>query len=80
MRPHSATSFLKRPLRCPALTFTALFLPPAPQMFAPLIRDGRMEKFYWCPENEDLVSILLQMYKDDGLQASDMQELINRFR
>ena len=32
-------------------------------LFAPLVRDGRMAKFYWQPEREDLVNILYQMYK-----------------
>lgn len=32
-------------------------------MFAPLIRDGRMSKFYWKPDREDLSNILHQMYK-----------------
>ena len=32
-------------------------------LFAPLIRDGRMTKFYWQPSREDLVNILFQMYK-----------------
>lgn len=32
-------------------------------MFAPLVRDGRMTKFYWKPDRTDLSSILHQMYK-----------------
>lgn len=32
-------------------------------MFAPLIRDGRMSKFYWKPDRVDLSNILHQMYK-----------------
>jgi hypothetical protein len=32
-------------------------------LFAPLIRDGRMSKFFWEPDREDLMSILFQMYK-----------------
>lgn len=49
------------------------------KMFAPLIRDGRMEKFYWKPEMEDLAAILWQMYKDDGLTMEDIVKLIKRF-
>lgn len=30
-------------------------------LYAPLIRDGRMEKFYWQPEREDLVNIVHQV-------------------
>lgn len=32
-------------------------------MFAPLVRDGRMTKFYWKPDSHDLCSILHQMYQ-----------------
>lgn len=50
------------------------------KMFAPLIRDGRMEKFYWEPEAGDLDAILFQMYKDDGFKFEDMTRLRERFR
>ena len=33
-------------------------------MFAPLIRDGRMEKFYWQPSEDDLIGILHQVSED----------------
>jgi hypothetical protein len=33
------------------------------QIFAPLVRDGRMSKFYWKPGRHDLSCILHQMYK-----------------
>ena len=33
------------------------------KVFAPLVRDGRMAKFYWRPERDELVAILHQMYK-----------------
>ena len=32
-------------------------------LFAPLVRDGRMAKFYWEPSRTDLQNILHQMYK-----------------
>ena len=48
-------------------------------VFAPLVRDGRMEKFYWHPSEEDLVRILHQMYKDDGLGTEDMVALLRAF-
>lgn len=48
-------------------------------VFAPLLRDGRMEKFYWKPSREDLVNILFQMYKDDGLERKDMVTLLDRY-
>ena len=48
-------------------------------VFAPGLRDGRMEKFYWQPTLEDLVNILWQMYKEDGMQYSDMVTLLDVF-
>ncbi|KAI3426183.1 hypothetical protein D9Q98_008560 [Chlorella vulgaris] len=48
-------------------------------LFAPLVRDGRMDKFYWQPTEEDLVGILHQMYRDDGLSESDMATLLRAF-
>lgn len=48
-------------------------------LFAPLVRDGRMDKFYWAPEFEDKVEIVLQMYKDDGLGRGDVEKLLRRF-
>ncbi|KXZ48423.1 hypothetical protein GPECTOR_28g831 [Gonium pectorale] len=49
------------------------------KMFAPLIRDGRMDKYYWKPTREDLVNIVWQMYKDDGLSKKDVAALLDRF-
>lgn len=30
-------------------------------LYAPLIRDGRMEKFYWQPQRDDVVAIVWQV-------------------
>lgn len=43
------------------------------RVFAPLVRDGRMSKFYWKPDRSDIVSMLWQMYKDDNLRQQDME-------
>lgn len=48
-------------------------------VFAPLLRDGRMEKFYWQPTVEDITNILWQMYKEDGLTKEDMATLAKAF-
>jgi hypothetical protein len=48
-------------------------------LYAPLIRDGRMEKFYWQPQREDVVNIVHQMYKEDGLSRRDIETLIDTF-
>ena len=42
-----------RPLRLPAGNDFS-------RIFAPLIRDGRMDKYHWAPTEEDLVGILFQ--------------------
>jgi SpoVK/Ycf46/Vps4 family AAA+-type ATPase len=49
------------------------------KMFAPLVRDGRMDKYYWEPQPDDIEPILFQMYKDDGLQYEDMAALRAHF-
>ena len=36
-------------------------------LYAPLIRDGRMEKFYWNPTREDRIGITTGIFADDGL-------------
>lgn len=48
-------------------------------LFAPLVRDGRMDKFYWSPNMEDLVGIVHQMYRDDGVSRADIAALLRRF-
>lgn len=48
-------------------------------LFAPLIRDGRMEKFYWEPNGEELVDVIHAMYKDDGLTKQDVAKLCQAF-
>lgn len=55
-------------------------------LFAPLVRDGRMAKFYWEPDRVDLLAILHQMYKVGarlGVQSRDkstkcLQEISER--
>ncbi len=49
-------------------------------LYAPLIRDGRMQKFYWEPSYEDRLGIVGGMYAEDGLPASDVAQLVNRFK
>lgn len=48
-------------------------------IWAPLIRDGRMDKFYWQPTRDDLVKIVYQMYKKDGLSEADIGFIIDTF-
>lgn len=48
-------------------------------MWAPLIRDGRMDKFYWQPTREDILNIVFQMYLKDGLSKSEIGKIVDTF-
>merc|ERR1719313_2231605 len=44
-------------------------------LYAPLIRDGRMEKFYWNPTREDRIGIC----KDDDIGEVAIERLVDSF-
>ncbi|KAL5573204.1 hypothetical protein UlMin_022801 [Ulmus minor] len=48
-------------------------------IYAPLIRDGRMEKFYWQPNAEDIVNIVHRMYEKDGVSRDEVVRIVNTF-
>lgn len=48
-------------------------------LYAPLIRDGRMEKFYWEPSREDKVGIVGGIFEPDGLSRSNIEQLVDTF-
>ncbi|KGN45193.1 ribulose bisphosphate carboxylase/oxygenase activase, chloroplastic [Cucumis sativus] len=48
-------------------------------IYAPLIRDGRMEKFYWQPNREDIVNIVHRMYEKDGISRAQVVDIVNTF-
>lgn len=48
-------------------------------LYAPLIRDGRMEKFFWDPSREDRIGIVNGIFGDDGVPKSDVEKLIDTF-
>jgi hypothetical protein len=48
-------------------------------LYAPLLRDGRMTKFLWEPEREDLLEMMYTLYRDDGLSLSDVEQLLDAF-
>ncbi|NEP38688.1 MAG: AAA family ATPase, partial [Okeania sp. SIO2H7] len=48
-------------------------------LYAPLIRDGRMEKFYWEPNREDRIGIVGGIFKTDELSARDIENLVDEF-
>ena len=48
-------------------------------LYAPLIRDGRMEKFYWNPTRDDRIGILTGIFKEDRLQPRDVETMVDSF-
>ncbi|KAK4802478.1 hypothetical protein SAY86_000681 [Trapa natans] len=48
-------------------------------IYAPLIRDGRMDKFYWQPNHEDIVNIVHRMYEKDGISREEVLNVVNTF-
>jgi len=48
-------------------------------LYAPLVRDGRMEKFYWSPTREDRVGILCGIFREDNVEESDISILVDEF-
>jgi ribulose bisphosphate carboxylase small subunit len=48
-------------------------------LYAPLIRDGRMEKFYWEPTREDRIGIVSGIFEEDDLPRSMVEQLIDTF-
>ncbi|KAK6911135.1 ATPase, AAA-type, core [Dillenia turbinata] len=48
-------------------------------IYAPLIRDGRMDKFYWQPNHEDIVNIVNRMYEKDGISRDEVISIVNTF-
>ena len=48
-------------------------------LYAPLIRDGRMEKFYWQPDRNDRIGIVGGIFTEDDLSSSDIEKLVDSF-
>lgn len=48
-------------------------------LYAPLIRDGRMQKFFWEPSGEDRLGIVGGMFASDGLSSRDVERLVKHF-
>jgi len=48
-------------------------------LYAPLIRDGRMEKFYWNPTREDRIGVCMGIFASDGVTEGDVSQLVDRF-
>jgi ribulose bisphosphate carboxylase small subunit len=48
-------------------------------LYAPLIRDGRMAKFYWEPDRDDRIGIVGGIFAPDGLLQTDIATLVDTF-
>ena len=48
-------------------------------LYAPLIRDGRMEKFYWAPDQRDRLGIVGGIFAPDGLSMQEIEQLVASF-
>ena len=48
-------------------------------LYAPLIRDGRMEKFFWEPDREDKIGIVGGIFSEDKLPRREIEELVDTF-
>ncbi|XWK85795.1 MAG: ribulose bisphosphate carboxylase small subunit [Phormidium sp.] len=48
-------------------------------LYAPLIRDGRMEKFYWEPNREDKIGIVGGIFSEDGLSPREIEQFVDTF-
>ncbi|MBD3883830.1 ribulose bisphosphate carboxylase small subunit [Phormidium tenue FACHB-886] len=48
-------------------------------LYAPLIRDGRMEKFFWEPNRDDRVGIVSGIFEADQVARADVEKLVDTF-
>lgn len=48
-------------------------------LYSPLVRDGRMEKFYWEPDRADRLGIVSGIFEVDDVSRSQVEELVNIF-
>lgn len=48
-------------------------------LYGPLVRDGRMEKFFWEPDFNDRVGIVGGIFAEDGLSHRDIDHLVQTF-
>jgi len=48
-------------------------------LYAPLIRDGRMEKFYWAPTREDRIGVCVGIFRHDNIAKDDIVKIVDTF-
>jgi ribulose bisphosphate carboxylase small subunit len=48
-------------------------------LYAPLTRDGRMEKFFWEPDRDDRIGIVSGIFEADHVNRGDVEKLVDAF-
>eukprot|EP01018_Ginkgo_biloba_P028551 Gb_04109 [translate_table: standard] len=48
-------------------------------LYAPLIRDGRMEKFYWAPTRDDRIGVCKGIFRADNVHHDDIVKIVDAF-
>lgn len=48
-------------------------------LYAPLIRDGRMEKFFWEPNRADRIGVVSSIFQADGVAPTQIETLVDTF-
>jgi ribulose bisphosphate carboxylase small subunit len=48
-------------------------------LYAPLTRDGRMEKFFWEPDRNDRIGIVSGIFQVDHVARGDVEKLVDAF-
>lgn len=48
-------------------------------LYAPLVRDGRMEKFFWEPDDADRLAIVAGIFAPDGMPQQEVERLVAAF-
>ncbi|MDB9528555.1 ribulose bisphosphate carboxylase small subunit [Oscillatoria sp. CS-180] len=48
-------------------------------LYEPLVRDGRMEKFYWQPDRSDRIGIVGGIFAPDNLGQGAIEQLVDTF-
>ncbi|KAG2482840.1 hypothetical protein HYH03_018277 [Edaphochlamys debaryana] len=48
-------------------------------LYAPLIRDGRMEKYYWNPTREDRIGVCMGIFQEDQVTRQEVENLVDTF-
>merc|ERR1711972_482751 len=68
---YNTDSIPRVPIICTGNDFSTLY--------APLIRDGRMEKFYWNPSREDRIGVCMGIFQPDNICRDDVEKLVDAF-